>query len=165
MVALAIFVTILIISIALAYFISLKTELLKYKTQISFKESMDLMELPIITLRHKGVKLNFLLDTGSNDSFISNSAFDLLGVEGTDYSTGIAGHEGVIELVSKKININLKYKKYKYTAELIVSPTLDESFTALKEHNGIQIHGLLGTRFLEEHQYILDFAELVARNK
>ena len=68
-------------------------------------------------------------------------------------------------LVSKKININLKYKKYKYAAELIVSPTLDESFTALKEHNGIQIHGLLGTKFLEEHKYILDFAELVARNK
>lgn len=165
MVALAIFVTILIISIALAYFISLKTELLKYKTQISFKESMDLMELPIITLRHKGVKLNFLLDTGSNDSFISSSAFDLLGVEGTDYSTGIAGHEGVIELVSKKININLRYKKYKYAAELIVSPTLDKSFAALKEHNGVQIHGLLGTKFLEEHEYILDFAELVARNK
>ena len=161
----AIFVTIVVISIALTYLLNLKTELLKYKTQISFKESMDLTELPIITLRHKNVKLNFLLDTGSNDSFISSSAFDMLGVEGTDYSTGIAGHEGVIALVSKKININLRYKKYKYAAELIVSPTLDESFAALREHNGIQIHGLLGTRFLEEHQYILDFAELVARNK
>ena len=84
MLAVAIFVTILIISIALTYLVNLKTELHKYKTQISFRESMDLMELPVITLRYKGIKLNFLLDTGSNDSFISNSAFDKLGVEGTD---------------------------------------------------------------------------------
>lgn len=40
---------------------------------MSFKESMDLVELPIITFYNNGKKLNFLLDTGANNSIINKS--------------------------------------------------------------------------------------------
>ena len=40
-------------------------------TTISFKEAMDLVELPIITFYNCNTKLNFLLDTGSNNSHIN----------------------------------------------------------------------------------------------
>ena len=40
---------------------------------MSFKESMDLVELPIITFYNNGKKLNFLLDTGANNSIINLS--------------------------------------------------------------------------------------------
>ena len=45
----------------------------KKKFNISFKEAMELVELPIITFYNKGQKLNFLLDTGSNDCIIDSS--------------------------------------------------------------------------------------------
>ena len=43
----------------------------KEQTKISFKEGLDLTELPIVTFNQGDVKLHFLLDTGSNISFIN----------------------------------------------------------------------------------------------
>ena len=37
------------------------------RKKISFKEALDLTELPIVTFIGKGRKLNFLIDTGANN--------------------------------------------------------------------------------------------------
>ena len=42
-------------------------------SKISFKEAMDLVGLPVITFCNRNVKLNFLLDTGSDKSYINKS--------------------------------------------------------------------------------------------
>ena len=47
-------------------------------SKISFKEAMDLVELPVVTFYNGDTKLNFLLDTGSNVSYINNSIIPLL---------------------------------------------------------------------------------------
>ena len=39
--------------------------------KISFRESMDLVQLPIVTFMNNGKKLNFLLDTGASYSSIN----------------------------------------------------------------------------------------------
>ena len=38
----------------------------KKSSEISFREAMDLAELPVITFYNGDKKINFLLDTGSN---------------------------------------------------------------------------------------------------
>ena len=40
----------------------------KKSSEISFREAMDLAELPVITFYNGDKKINFLLDTGSNIS-------------------------------------------------------------------------------------------------
>ena len=62
---------------------------------ISVKESIALVSLPVITFMSNGRKLNFLLDSGSSNSFINNDSLKdtnhrLLGKTGTTY-----GMEGV----------------------------------------------------------------------
>ena len=42
--------------------------------KMSFKESMDLAEMPVVTFYQGDKKFNFLLDTGSNYSHISKEA-------------------------------------------------------------------------------------------
>ena len=49
----------------------------KNNSKISFKEAMDLAELPVVTFYNGDVKLNFLLDTGSNISYINKSIVEM----------------------------------------------------------------------------------------
>ena len=44
------------------------------KVKMSFKESMNLTELPIVTFYNGTNKLNFLLDTGSNLCVINSNS-------------------------------------------------------------------------------------------
>ena len=48
------------------------------RVNMSFKEAMDLVELPVVTFYNGDKKLNFLLDTGSNISQINSSILPLL---------------------------------------------------------------------------------------
>ena len=43
------------------------------RKKISFKEALDLTELPVVTFIGKGKKLNFLIDTGANNSILNES--------------------------------------------------------------------------------------------
>ena len=42
---------------------------------MSFQNSMDLAELPVVTFRQGDKKINFLLDTGSNNCIIDKFSF------------------------------------------------------------------------------------------
>ena len=63
-------------------------------SKISFKESMDLTELPVATFNCNRKKLNFLLDTGSNLSYINSSVLPLLDHEIIDGESSVIGFEG-----------------------------------------------------------------------
>ena len=63
-------------------------------SKISFKEAMDLVELPVVTFYNGDTKLNFLLDTGSNVSYINSSIIPLLVHEKTDKEMNTIGIEG-----------------------------------------------------------------------
>ena len=66
---------------------------------------------------------------------------------------------------TETIRIPLTYKDNTYSADLYVLESLDESFKSIKETDGVQLHGILGTLFLQKHNFVLDFDELVAYKK
>lgn len=136
------------------------------KTKMSFMEAFNLTELVIVTFTNNGNKLNFLLDTGSDSSYISRSA----------YNKGITGEK----INSKNINIigctgasnsgetilaPLAYKNTVYDIEINVLDSLDDSFAAVKSDCGVQLHGILGNDFLHKHNFVVDFEELTVYNK
>ena len=68
-------VVILLVVILLAVIINGAENYCKQKKRenISFREAMDLVEMPVVTFYNKDTKLNFLLDTGSDLSYINKS--------------------------------------------------------------------------------------------
>lgn len=157
--------TILLAVVAVAFTVNhFEKEINKEKTKMSIKESLDLAQIPIVTFQEGDTKLNFLLDSGSSHSHISKSiAKKLTGspVE-VSYSCITAGGNNTS---SKIIESVLKYKEEEFKVNLFINEELDASFKAVKKDCGVQLHGILGSDFLKEHKYILDFAEFVAYHK
>lgn len=129
-------------------------------SKISFKEAMDLTELPVVTFYNGDKKLNFLLDTGSNVSHINSSIINLLDHTKTNQKTDTIGMEG--NKVSNDIcKMTIYYKNQKFEEDFIISD-LNDAFDVIKQEDGVQIHGILGSKFFEKYKYILDFKELTA---
>lgn len=132
----------------------------KEETKISFKEGLDLTELPIVTFYQGDKKLHFLLDTGSNISYINKDI--LSSIEATDLETASStfGVEGN-GVEAHHYSIEIGYKDQKFTEEF-GAIDLSAAFSAIEKESGIKLHGIIGNRFFEKYKYILDFRELIA---
>ena len=129
-------------------------------SKISFKEAMDLVELPVVTFYNGDTKLNFLLDTGSNVSYINSSIIPLLVHEKTDKEMNTIGIEGN-KVSNQFCKMSVTYKNQVFEEEFSIAD-LDEAFGVVKQESGVQIHGILGSKFFERYRYVLDFKELIA---
>ena len=129
-------------------------------SKISFKEAMDLVELPVVTFYNGGTKLNFLLDTGSNVSYINSSIIPFLVHEKIDKEMNTIGMEGN-KVSNKFCKMSVTYKNQVFEEEFSIA-NLDEAFGVVKQESGVQIHGILGSKFFERYKYVLDFKELTA---
>lgn len=164
MTGVTIIIAVLILGILVAIFgidyYSMAKDKSREKSKISFKEGLDLTEIPIVTFNHKDVKLHFILDTGSNFSFIDSQALKYLDVEDLNISTNtIAAGNANIETRHYLIEIGYKDLKFK---EDFGAVNLSSSFDKIEKESGIRIHGVLGTRFFNKYKYIIDFKELTA---
>lgn len=133
------------------------------KLKMSFKEALDLVELPIVTFLNKGIKLNFLLDTGSSQSIINESMLPSLDTKKSEDSMIIVGVEGN-KVSSDLCTMKVGYKDQEFEHNFAIKD-LDEAFGIVKQESGVQIHGILGSDFLQKYGYILDFKELIAYPK
>ena len=129
-------------------------------SKISFKEAMALVELPVVTFYNGDTKLNFLLDTGSNVSYINSSIIPLLVHEKTDKEMNTIGIEGN-KVSNQFCKMSVTYKNQVFEEEFSIAD-LDEAFGVVKQESGVQIHGILGSKFFERYKYVLDFKELIA---
>ena len=129
-------------------------------SKISFKEAMDLVELPVVTFMNGDKKLNLLLDTGSNVSYINSSVIPLLDHEKTDKEMNTIGIEGN-KVSNQFCKMSVTYKNQVFEEEFSIAD-LDEAFNVIKQESGVQIHGILGSKFFERYKYVLDFKELIA---
>lgn len=132
----------------------------KKSSEISFREAMDLAELPVITFYNGDKKINFLLDTGSNISYLNESIASSLVTESTGEESNIIGIEG--NKVNCKIcKMIIRRKNQEFEEEFSIAD-LDKAFSIVKKESGVQIHGILGSRFFEKYKYVLDFKDYVA---
>lgn len=139
----------------------------KERAKISIKESMDLAKIPIVTFYEGNTKLNFLLDSGSSHSHICKSiAKKLIGTPvSTDFSyTTAAGSDTTSSMIETVLKYN-REKNIEFRVNLFINEGLDYSFEEVKKDCGVQLHGILGSDFLREHKYVLDFAKLIAYHK
>lgn len=130
---------------------------------ISFKESIDLIDLPIITFYIGKNKYNFLLDTGASISIINKNIVKSLQCENNGESSVVFGMEGnPVEVECVDINLYYKDRSYVDTFQVV---DLSVAFSNIKNNYGITLHGVVGSRFFQKYKYILDFDKLIAYNK
>lgn len=135
----------------------------KKRENMSFREAMDLVELPIVTFYNKDTKLNFLLDTGSDLSYINKSILSSLEYTKISESRNIISVGGNTQSLGC-CNMTVTYRNQKFTDRFYISD-LNEAFGAIKAETGVQIHGILGSKFFAKYKYILDFESLIAYSK
>lgn len=128
--------------------------------KISFRETMNLAGLPIVTFRQGENKFNFILDTGAFSSIIDSRVLDKLQyteLEGKSVGYGIDGKEHIMH----KVGIILTYKDKNYSDAFRVLD-MSASFNSLKRDYGVTVHGLLSSSFFERYKYVLNYNELIA---
>lgn len=128
---------------------------------ISIKKYMK-GDLPVITLTNNGIALNFLIDTGSNISHICPSAVGLIKHQhiGSDNEVKVAGLGAINQGVTICSTTFKDTLSKEYRVNLSISEDLENTAKYIKDATGIEIHGLLGTDFLQEYKYVIDFKAL-----
>lgn len=130
---------------------------------MSFQNSMDLAELPVVTFYQGDKKINFLLDTGANNCVIDSSFLSQLKYQELDTKTNFSGIEGNSKS-AKVCLINMSYKDNNYEFPYVIQD-LHKVFGDIKKTTGVTVHGLLGSSFFNKFDYVLDFKELIAYSK
>ena len=158
-------VILLLASILLAIIVNRAEDYCKQKKRenISFREAMDLVELPVVTFYNKDTKLNFLLDTGSDLSYINKSILPSLEYKEVNESRNIISVGGNSQSLGC-CDVTVIYRNQKFIDKFCISD-LDEAFNVIRAETGVQIHGILGSKFFVKYKYILDFESLIAYSK
>ena len=116
-------------------------------------------KLPIILVEIEDKYLCFILDTGSTCSLIDSSVVeyfkDIVEPVGDYCISGIEGTKHKVDMITLPFN----FEGQVYKPRFCVRPLLD-AFKRIEDESGIQVHGLLGTDFLLENQWIVDFRTL-----
>ena len=130
---------------------------------MSFQNSMDLAELPVVTFRQGDKKINFLLDTGSNNCVIDSNILKSIDHKMLDVETNILGLEGNAQKTGVcTIKMSYKDKEYEYP---YVIQNMSAAFDSIKKDTGVTVNGMLGSKFFNEFKYVIDFDELIAYSK
>ncbi len=136
----------------------------KNKATIPFKESVDLIGLPIVTFTNNGQKLHFLLDTGSDDSYIVPSILDKLIIVSKHDSKDVIMTAGGNVASAGAVTLSISYKNHTFMNLFKISD-MENIFEEAFSTSGIVVHGILGSIFFNKYNYILDFKELQATSK
>lgn len=118
--------------------------------------------LPILSLSNNGKVFNFIIDSGSNISHICAEYYESLDTKhlGTDSNHMIQGLGGTSVGVTM---CNATFKDIvgkSYEINLAVSTQLGAVAKNIESVTGFKVHGLLGTDFLRENRYVINFDTL-----
>ena len=130
---------------------------------MSFKAGFDLTDMPVITLYQGDKKFNFLLDTGSTDSIIDSNILKEIDYKVKNTVSNLFGMEGQTKQV-KSCEITLYFGNKGYTYNYLIND-MSQAFGQIKDSTGVNLHGIIGSKFFNKFKYILDFDELIAYSK
>ena len=132
---------------------------MKNKRVCFFADAVEL-GLPFIRVAEGCFEgLVFLIDTGSNDNIMFGYAHkelkdQLVDVEGTSFLYGIDGKKTDVSHTSGKFTFCGK----EHEMEFLVSGD-DAAAMQLCKDMGFPITGIIGTKFMVEHGWMIDFAK------
>lgn len=158
MIYIGIGIIVLLVVMGVYYVYTLYT---KSKDVMSFKQSMELCDMPIVTFYIGDRKLNFVLDTGCVQSMLDADIIDKykLNVSYIGKNFEVWGANGKCS-TDKMGVLGLYYNNKKFEETFVCSSTIKHTFSWLKQNKGVTVHGLLSSNFFNTYKYILDFKKL-----
>ena len=121
--------------------------------------SISKVQLPLIIVKVKEKYICFILDTGSTCSLIDSTVVeyfkDIVEPVGDYYINGIEGSKHKVDMIT----LPFIFEGQMYKPKFCVKPLLD-AFKSIEDESGIQVHAVLGTDFLLENKWIIDFEKL-----
>lgn len=129
------------------------------KNRYSISYGLEHIRLPLILVEVKDKYLSFILDTGSTCSLIDSTVVeyfkDIVEPVGDYCISGIEGTKHKVDMIT----LPFTFENQIYKPKFCVRPLLD-AFKSIEEKSGIQVHGLIGTDFLLENKWIINFEKL-----
>lgn len=117
--------------------------------------------LPLIVTSGKLKNICFLIDTGSTHNILFDFVYEHFKdefklLDSTCRTMGIEGHYKETPVIEATFN----FEGIDYTSTFSVLDATD-AIMQVQEETGVQIHGVLGTQFLMENKWIVDFDRLI----
>lgn len=134
-----------------------------YNTTISFKETLDLVEVPVATFKFKDnndklFKMSFVIDTGASTSFISKDSIDRIGKKYKDFfefkeeicsaNKSVSGSEAY--------SVRFFYDNSVFITNFTVMD-INSIIDYIKREYGITISGVIGSEFFNKESADIDF--------
>ena len=131
---------------------------------VSFHQGFTSPNIPIASFKQGDKDLVFLLDTGSDDNVINKDALQYIDHKMVEIngSHTLSGVNGTIPV--QHCDIDFSCEEETYNARFLIADFSD-AFGVIKRNHCITIHGVLGSKFLKEHNVVLDFKNLAAYSK
>jgi len=132
---------------------------------VSFRQGFISPNVPLATFHQGDKELIFLLDSGSEHNIIDKSVLSTIThtvLDDPSMPNTLSGVGGVSNVSA--CSITFKCGDEEYTDKFIVND-MQEALKLLKRETGVIMHGIIGSRFLREHQVILDYQNLTAYSK
>ena len=122
--------------------------------------SLEKVGLPLILTSGKLKYLCFMIDTGSTHNiffdFVYNHFKDEFNIlNNTQLLMGIEGHYKETPIIEATFN----FEGMDYTSTFSILEA-NEAISQVQDETGVQIHGVLGIKFLLENKWIVDFEKL-----
>ena len=151
-------ITTLIIVIVLLI-ISITEQCILYDKQrhtMKFNNTFNKTGSPILEFYSNSKKLNFLIDTGSDYSFIDSTILKDIIHKKADVTeeTSVSGIGGEVP-IEGYFDVTFYYKNLEYT-HLFQAFDFKES----RNYAGVTINGIIGNDFLSKYRYFIDFKNL-----
>lgn len=134
------------------------------ENSVSFRESIYSTNLPIVTFYNKERELNFILDTGANQSVINRHILEKCTFEKSNEFRKVMGIEGVGKIESCLVDMVLTRDGRDFNERFQVSD-LSAALNEFKKVYDIEVHGFLGSTFFVKYKCVLDFDSMAARIK
>lgn len=117
---------------------------------ISFKESLEKTNLPIIVLYNDVMALNFLIDTGSDDNCIDGNILDHLHYTETGMYNEVSSISGTV--MSPIINLPINDG-----SSVVIERFNIVDLSATNIDREIKINGILGSKFCKIAELVIDY--------
>lgn len=131
---------------------------------LHFGDVINRSGLPVVTFSNGGKKFMFLLDTGSNYSIVNSGSLDQVEHSVIEGATGeVYGMDGNIVKISYA-HIVLESENSTFEDDFQVVD-MSNAFANLKESQGVEVIGIIGSNFMNRYNFILDFKDLIAYTK
>ena len=131
----------------------------KKGTIMDFKSAVDLTGVPMITFTQGDKKYNFIVDTGSNVSYINQAAgMEYTPIEGSKETFIGAGGNGNAECSLGMLKLTRGDREFNFRVRVA---DLSAALNDFQQTFGVHAHGLLGNDIMTDHQYCIDFKEFI----